>query len=296
MFERMAQGWELVKGSWTVLKLDKELLVFPLISGIACLLVLGSFALPLWSTGYLETVLEEEAARDPLGWALLFVFYVVNYFVIIFFNSALIACAIIRFKGGDPTLADGFRAALARLPQILAWALVSATVGLILRIIESRSERVGQVVAGLMGMAWSVVTYFVVPVIVIERAGPIEATRRSLDTLRKTWGEALTANFGIGLIVFLAMLIAAVPLILGGVAIAAGMVPLGIIGIVVGVALMMLVGLISAALDGILIGALYLYAAEKEVPRYFDRRVLRGAFGSRSTSATTYSGMAHRGR
>ena len=78
MFDRMARGWELAKGSWTVLKLDKELLVFPLISGIACLLVLASFALPLWNTGYLETVLEEQAADDPVGWVILFAFYVVN--------------------------------------------------------------------------------------------------------------------------------------------------------------------------------------------------------------------------
>lgn len=281
MFDRMARGWELVKGSWTVLKLDKELLLFPFISGIACLLVMASFAVPLWNTGYLETVMDEEAAKDPLGWAILFAFYVVNYFVIIFFNSALIGCAIIRFKGGDPTVADGFRAASARLPQILAWALVSATVGLVLRMIESRSERVGQFVVGLLGMAWSVMTYFVVPVIVIEKAGPVEATKRSVDTLRKTWGEALMANFGIGLIVFLAMFVAAVPLILGVVAVAAGMAALGIVGIVVGVALMILVGVISAALDGILIGALYLYAAEGEVPRHFNGRLLRDAFGSR---------------
>lgn len=281
MFDRMARGWELAKGSWTVLKLDKELLVFPLISGIACLLVLASFALPLWNTGYLETVLDEQAADDPVGWVILFAFYVVNYFVIVFFNSALIGCAIIRFKGGDPTVADGFRAASARLPQILAWAVVSATVGLVLRIIESKSERTGRFVAGLLGMAWSVVTYFVVPVIVIERAGPIEATKRSLATLRKTWGEALTANFGIGVIVFLAMLVAAVPLILGVVAVSSGMAILGAFGIAVGIGLIILVGVISSALDGILIGALYLYAAEGEAPRHFDGRLLRDAFGAR---------------
>ncbi|MFO7902255.1 MAG: DUF6159 family protein [Planctomycetota bacterium] len=281
MFDRMARGWELVKGSWTVLKLDKELLLFPFISGIACLVVLASFAVPLWNTGYLETVMEEEAAGEPLGWVILFAFYVINYFVIIFFNAALIGCAIIRFKGGDPTVADGFRAASARLPQILAWAVVSATVGIVLRIIESRSERAGRFVVGLLGMAWSVMTYFVIPVIVIEKAGPVEATKRSVATLRKTWGEALTANFGIGLIVFLAMLIAAVPLILGVVAVATGMAALGIAGIVLGVGLMILVGVISSALDGILIGALYLYAAEGEVPRHFDGGLLRSAFGSR---------------
>jgi hypothetical protein len=282
VFERIARGWELAKESWHVLKLDKELLVFPLVSGVACLLVLASFAVPLWNSDYFQAVMDEEAApQDPLAYVILFAFYFANYFVIVFFNSALVACAIIRFKGGDPMLADGFRAASARLPQIVAWALVSATVGLILRVIESRSERFGQIVAGLLGMAWSAVTYFVVPVIVIEKTGPVEATKRSLSILKKTWGEALTANFGIGFIVFLASLVGLVPIILGFVALSAGLTPLAILGIVGGVLLLILVALISSALNAIVIGALYLYAAEGSVPKHFDDQLLRDAFGSR---------------
>jgi len=279
MFTRMARGWELAKESWRVLKLDKELLVFPLVSGLACLVVLASFALPLVGTDYLKTLMEEKAApHDPLAYAILFAFYFVNYFVIVFFNSALVGCAIIRFKGGDPTVADGFRAAGDRIPQILGWALVAATVGLILRVIESRSERFGQLVAGLLGMGWSAVTYFVVPVIVIEKKGPVEATKRSLAILRHTWGEALTANFGIGLFVFLATLVAFVPIALGVVALGAGLAPLGILAIVVGVILVIVVGLISSALNAIVIAALYLYAAEGSVPKHFDNRLLADAF------------------
>src|SRR5690606_33503734 len=105
----------------------------------------------------------------------LFAYYFVNYFVIIFFNSALISCAIIRFKGGNPTLSDGFSAASSRLPQIAGWAAVAATVGVVLRIIESRSEKVGEIVAGLLGMALSAVTSFVAPLIVVVRTGPVSA-------------------------------------------------------------------------------------------------------------------------
>src|SRR5690606_34767964 len=150
---------------------------FPLMSGIACILVLVSFLAPLWGTGFLDPFLEEElnpggvdTYHQVVGAVVLFAYYFVNYFVIIFFNSALISCAIIRFKGGNPNLGDGFAAATSRLPQIAGWAAVAATVGVILRIIESRSERAGEIVAGLMGMAWSIVTYFVVPIIVVERA------------------------------------------------------------------------------------------------------------------------------
>lgn len=281
-FDRLANGWELAKESWHVLKLDKELLVFPLISGIACLIVLASFAFPLWSTGYAGVIFDDgEIPNDPVAYAVLFAFYTVNYFVIVFFNSALVACAIIRFRGGDPTLADGFRASFSRLPQILMWALVSATVGVILRVIESRAEKAGQLIAGLLGAGWSIATFFVVPVLVIEKVGPIDAVKRSFSVLRKTWGEALGANFGIGFIVFLASLVGIIPLVLGGYLLASGQpVPGGAL-IAVGVLALIVVSLISSALNSIMLAALYLYAADGQIPTHFDNSLLRNAFSPR---------------
>src|SRR5262249_35476691 len=149
--------------------------------------VLGSFAAPLWNSPYVQVVFDDgQIPNDPVAYVILFAFYAVNYFVIVFFNSALVACAIIRFKGGEPTVSDGLRAASNRLPQILAWALVSATVGIVLRTLESRSEKLGQIAAALVGAAWSIATYFVVPVLVVERVGPVEAVQRSFAVLRKT--------------------------------------------------------------------------------------------------------------
>lgn len=282
MFERIANGWELAKESARVLRLDKELLVFPLLSGIACLIVLASFAVPLWLGGYPEALSEDpEPFREPLNWLILFAFYFVNYFVIVCFNSALVACAVIRFRGGDPTLADGFRAAGNRLPQIAGWALVSATVGVILRAIESRSERAGRFVAGLLGTAWTIATYFVVPVLVVERLGPIEACKRSVAVLRRTWGEALSANFGIGVIVFLAMLPAIALLFGGGVLLAQEQFALGGALLGLGLVALLVVSLVSSALNAIVLAALYLYAADDAVPRGFDQRVLERAFAGR---------------
>jgi hypothetical protein len=287
VFERIENGWQLVRQSWEVLKLDKELLVFPLLSGIACLLVMASFALPIWASGFADSLFEKAAAGEGgqvgqseqiIGYVILFAFYFVNYFVIIFFNTALIACAIIRFKGGNPNLGDGFSAAFSRLPQIAGWALVAATVGLILKIIESSSERVGEIIASLLGMAWSAITYFVVPVIVVERTGPIQAGKRSFEILKRTWGEALVANFGIGFIMFFASLLGILPMIGGVAAVAAGHTALGILALVVGFVLLLLVSLISSAMNSIIIGALYLYASEGTVPRQFDDRLFRQAF------------------
>ncbi|MCA9077238.1 MAG: hypothetical protein KDA93_19585 [Planctomycetaceae bacterium] len=279
MFQRIANGWELARQSWEVLKLDKELLLFPLMSGIACLIVLASFAIPLWSTQFIDVVLDEGQTIDQvLAYVVLFAFYFVNYFVIVFFNTALIACAIIRFRGGDPTVSDGLQAAFSRLPQIVAWALVSATVGVILRAIESYSDKVGQLVSALLGGAWSIATYFVVPVMVVEKAGPIDAFKRSFAVLRKSWGESLSANFGIGLITFLCSLVAIIPIVLGVMALAGGQTALGGICIACGVLALIVVSLISSALNAIVVGALYLYASDGEVPQQFDARSLSHAF------------------
>ena len=128
-------------------------------------------------------------------------------------------------------------------------------------------------------MAWSAVTYFVVPVIVVEKVGPIDAAKRSLQVLKKTWGEALVANFGIGFIVFLVSLVAALPIILGVFAIGAGQTALGIVAIVIGAIAILVVSLISSALNSIIVGALYLYAAEGTIPQQFDDAMFKDAFG-----------------
>jgi hypothetical protein len=279
MFDRISNGWELAKESFRVLRMDKELLVFPFVSGISCLLVLASFALPLWNSPYVSVIFDEgQIPDDPIAYLVLFTFYLVNYFVIVFFNSGLVACAIIRFKGGDPTVADGFRAAMNRLPQLFAWALVSATVGVVLRVIESRSERAGQFAAALLGAAWSLATYFVVPILVVEQAGPIEATKRSMQVIRRSWGESLSANFSIGIIFFLLSLVGLVPLFFGIMLLANSQVVLGSVLLFCGILSLIAISLVSSALNSILIAGLYLYASEGSVPSAFDNRLLQNAF------------------
>lgn len=282
MFDRITNGWALGKESFRVLRMDKELLVFPFVSGIACLFVLASFAVPLWNSSYVTVIFDEgEVPNDPVAYIILFAFYLVNYFVILYFNSALVACALIRFKGGDPTVGDGFRAANSRLPQIFAWAAVSATVGVILRVIESQSERAGQFAAALLGAAWSLATYFVVPVLVVEKAGPVDAVKRSLSVIRRTWGESLAANFSIGFIFFLVSLVGLIPLVIGVFLLANSQVVLGSVLLIFGILSLIGISLVSSALNSILIAGLYLYAAEGSVPQSFDNDLLRDAFTPR---------------
>ncbi|MCM2374787.1 DUF6159 family protein [Aporhodopirellula aestuarii] len=289
MFERFTNGFHLARQSWEVLKTDKHLLLFPLLSGVSCLIVMATFAVPLLMSGVIEQAMQgadgEVVADDPvtnaLMWGGLFLFYFVNYFVIVFFNSALIACAVKRFYGERPTISEGLSASMARLPQIAGWALVSATVGVALRAIESRSGRLGEFIVGLLGMAWSAVTFFVVPVLVIEKVGPITAVKRSTEILKSSWGEALAGNSSIGFFCFLAMLPCIGLIIGGGVVAGNGMALLGAALALIGVLGILLVSLISSALSAIIQAAVYMYGASGTAPSGFESSTLRSAFAHR---------------
>jgi len=279
--ERIANGWALTQQSLRVLMLDKELLVFPLLSSLAAIVVTASFAFPLWSSGYIESLAESEGApNDPSVYVLLFLFYFVNYAVMIFFNAAIVSCALKRLRGGDPTVAFGLQSAMGLLPQILAWSLLSATVGFVLRMIENKAEGLGRLVVGLIGVAWSVATYFVVPVLVVERVGPIDALKSSAGILRRSWGEALVSRIGMGFIVFGAALLSFLPAVLG---IAMGNSFTVTVGIAVSVVLFLLVMAASTALQAIMVTALYEYATEGSAPSGFDERLLNGAFGPKKS-------------
>lgn len=274
---KITRTWSLMAECWQVLKSDKSLLVFPLISGICCLLLLASFAVPLFLTGAWHPPTHDDApVRQVAYFGTLFAFYVANYFIVVFFNAAMVACAAIRLGGGQPTVADGLRAAISRLPVIAGWALVSATVGLILRAIEDRSEKIGQLVAGLLGMAWTVVSFLVVPILVIENQGPIAALKGSASLLKKTWGEQLISNFSFGAI-FALLAVPAIALVgfgfyLGG--------PVVGIGCVVAAAIYLIVlTLIQSALQAIFQTALYLYARDGQVPEGFRAEALESALG-----------------
>ncbi len=188
MFARFAQSWSLIKASASVLRSDKELLLFPLLSAIASMVVAASFIVPAVLGGAVTT-LGDGGHVSPTLYLGLFAFYVVQYFVIIFFNTALVGAAMIRLRGGDPTVADGFRIALSKLPAILGYAVISATVGVLLRALQERAGFIGRYVVGLIGLAWTVASFLVVPVLANHDVGPIDAVKRSAELLKKTWGE-----------------------------------------------------------------------------------------------------------
>ncbi len=274
---KIRSGWTLARQSLHLLMMDKELLVFPLLSGISCFLVLASFVAGVWATGIAG---EEGAAGRGVSWVVLFAYYFANYFVIVYFNSALVACAMIRFRGGVPTVAAGMRAARERLAQIAAWALLAATVGVLLKMIEERVQFVGRIVIALLGAAWTIGSYFVVPVLVVEKIGPVDAFKRSVLILKKAWGESIVGNLGLGLITFLVTLalLIATGIVTMVLAVNIGSIGVALAGFVVMVLIVVLAALVGSALNAIVLSALYLYATEGKVPEAFAGARLQEAF------------------
>lgn len=280
MFERFSRSWQLVKASASVLSQDKELLVFPAVSAVATFIVGACFVLPMIGLGGfdgLDRVAEGEANIGLYLWA--FGFYVAQYFVIFFFNAALVGAAMIRLEGGDPTVADGFRIAFGKIGPILGYAAIAATVGMILRAIQERAGFIGKWVAGLLGVAWTVASYMVVPILVTRNVGPLDAVKESASMLRRTWGENVIGQGGLGLVFGLVqVLLIVIGIVLFIAAASTQSVALMAIVGVGAVAAVILVALVQTALSGIYAAALYRHASGQQSVSGFDPQLLQNAF------------------
>jgi hypothetical protein len=275
MFDRIKRSFDLVRASAQVLRQDNHLMLFPVISAIAWLLVAGAFALPLF--GY--------EAYDGLGkgavYSTAFLFYVVQYFVIFYFNTALVGAVMIRLDGGSPTLADGLRIANSRLGAILGYAVISATVGVILRTIQERVGFIGRFIVGLIGAGWAVATFLVVPVIVMRDRGAVASISESTALLKRTWGENVVGQVGLGAAFGLVYFgLAGGAVVLAMLLLAAGTVSPVLFVLFAAVVVLALLAcvLFQATLSGIYSAVLYRYAFDGSGTPGFDGDVLASSF------------------
>lgn len=279
MFERFSRSWALIRASAAVLRQDTELLALPAVSGLATLLVALSFAAPfvLWAAGHPQAMEQGEIPPLWLLWG--FLFYLVQYFVIFYFNTALVGAASIRLDGGDPTVRDGLRMANSRLSVIFGYAMVAATVGLLLRAIEERAGAVGKWVVGLLGVAWTVASFLVVPVLVHRDVGPLEALKESAALLKQTWGENLIGQGGVGIVFgLMQLLLWLVVLVPAFAALFGQQTALFFALVFLGVIASLLLGLVQAALSAIYSAALYRHASGLAAGPEFPSALLAGAF------------------
>jgi hypothetical protein len=274
-YPRLQNGFTLLGCTWRVLVTDKHLLLFPIVSGLLFVLVLLAFLIPLVAVVNWDQQVAANNGKKPLwiypfGFGLAFALH----FVKTFCKMALVKCALLRFTGSESSVAAGFGGALTRLHQVLAWALVSATLGLILTIIEHIHRKIGEAVREIVGAAWGTLTYFVVPVMVAKGNFPFKAIGRSVTLLCEVWGKANESHLGLRYVLNL-LLIPVILLLIIGVYL---WVKYSWVWILPGVIALLLHMAIGAALDMILSTALYRYASTGRVPRPFDPDLMAVAF------------------
>jgi hypothetical protein len=209
-FTRLSNGWQIALNSFTVLKENRQLILFPILSGISMILVISSFVVALVASGRwdADTVREYGTVTNYM---IVFLYYVVNYFIIVFFNTALVHCTHLYFMGEEVTIRKGLQFSMSRIGVIFSWAVFAATVGTALRILQDNLGWIGKIITGLIGIVWSVTTFFVVPVIAYENLGPLAAFKRSASLMKEKWGESLGATFSFGLVQIVAILLLMVP-------------------------------------------------------------------------------------
>ncbi|MEX2256731.1 MAG: DUF6159 family protein [Acidimicrobiia bacterium] len=275
---RIKNSWELGKISWGVLRSDRSLAAFPLLSAIASLIVIGVFAGLIAATG-LDTD-EGQESLEAIGYVFIVVAYVALAFVNTYFTAGLVAGANKVLDGQRTTLGESIGEASSKLHRILPWALVQATVSIIISAIEDQAGWLGQIIASLIGAAWSVVTFLTIPIIMLEDLGPWNALKRSGTLTKKTWGENIVAQAGFGLLALVAML-PGIALI--GIAVATNeivaIVALGALGAV----WIAIVSVVIGAMSGIYRTALYRFAVDGKAPTAFAGADLAGAFGPRKS-------------
>ncbi|MGH8077167.1 MAG: DUF6159 family protein [Lysobacter sp.] len=276
MFEKFSRSWELVKASAAVLRSDKELMLFPVISTIATLIVLATFAVPTFAWRVFES------GFSVTGVVWVFLFYFCQYSVIIFFNCALVGAAMIRLEGGDPTIKDGLEIARSRIMPILGYAAIAATVGVLLQSLRNRDNNfIVRMIGSGLGAMWTLATFLVVPVLVSQDIGPIDALKRSIKLLKRTWGENAIGTVGLGLafgLITFAMVAVGIVLAFLAAQLSIGLAIAVAVVFVIGT---LLLGVYQAALSGVYSAALYRYATHGEAPAGFEGLQLQHAFGAK---------------
>ncbi|MFM9105975.1 MAG: DUF6159 family protein [Chloroflexota bacterium] len=281
------RSWSLLLASWALLKEQPSLLIFPVLAAPAFV----AFTALAAGGGFLIAATGPDGA-DPttsrlvLGFALMALGFYVFSFATVFLNTALAGCVLLRLRGGDPTVADGFRIARSRLGAIAGYAAIASVVGAAISAIQEKAGGFGQIAGALGGLAWGLATALVMPVLAAENVGPVAAITRSSGLLKRTFGAQIAGSLSLGAIVAVPMLLVGLA---GGGLIALGtnsgsgaLTAAGIAVLVAGLGLLLLLSAtVLSALQQIFLTAVYHYAEDGQSDRWFTEDMLRSAFPAR---------------
>jgi hypothetical protein len=274
---RIRTGWSLTKASWKVLKADRSLAVFPAVA--IWVAWFGAMVVVMVGVGVADAV---NVPGVVIPFLLAGVY--VAIFSIVYFNVALAGAAQLSIDGRDTTLRDGLAAARKRRGVIAQWALLQFGLGLLISVIGSllgggngQPSPAASLLTTIAGFAWSVASFFVIPVLALEGLGPRPALHRSVGLVREHWGESIVGRTGITGIIFL---IALVPVV--ACSLATDSLSPDSAGAAAGSALLCLVILtalaLGTALSVIFKVEMYRYATGGKLTGAFDQQTVESVF------------------
>lgn len=279
---KLQRSWRLFWACWAIFRSQPEMMIYPAIGGVASLgfiaLILGPFALD----GRMWALFDESGSIKPQAAIISFLLGLGVSIIANFCATALAAASMAKLAGKQISVEDAFEIAASRFGAIVGYSLIAATVGLILRAIEERGGLIGAIFALIASVAWSLASFLVIPILVMEQVGPVDAMQRSTSLLKKTWGEQVAGTFGIGLatgIVSTLVIMVSICLVLA--ARMVGLWPLQVFFIAAGVVAVLSVMLISRTMSGIYTAAVYAYATQGRLMPGLDNDLIAGAFEPR---------------
>jgi hypothetical protein len=289
---RLGNSWNVFKQSLTVVKQDKELLLLPVIAGLASFLIFLSFVFPAYTVGLLERAASgTDQNAEYTVYGLMLVMYLILSFITIYFQAALMFGADERLGGGNPTLGTALRGANKRLGKIFVWSLFAATVSLLIQALEAALRRFGNqlaasIIGSILGTAWTLMTFFVIPAVVFENKGPFDALKRSGSLFKQRWGESLVGHYGIGAIMGLFTFLSILGI--GFVAFLVGSInpTIMIAVLVIGILWLVFLAVLGAALSGVYKVALYRFATKGQVAPQFTPESIQNAYTPTHVSAS----------
>ena len=284
VMDRLSRSWNVTKQTFSVMMHDKEILLFPILAAIFSLISFAALVAPIMATAFVSGALGSEAS-GLIFYVGIFAFYFLSAFFSVFFNAGVVHIAKTRMEGGGATFMDGIRAAFSHFGKLLQWSLLTATIGLILSTLESQARKkggvlgmIGKLAVSLIGLAWAIVSTFVVPAIVLKDEGPIDALKSSVAAIKKTWGESLIKWFGLNTVKNAIVLLLSLFLLIPGVFAFGVSIPLAVTLIGSWILCVALVSIVFKAAEMIFDTALFMYAETGKEPAMFTKEVISGAF------------------
>lgn len=282
---RLSTGWLLFKQSLRVLQANHSLLHYPLIGGLfsmllflllgaAVLLSKHTFLIPPAHPGP-----NQQASVTPLGYLLIFVYYVLAYFIVNLYTAGLAANVLDLYQGKSQHYGFYMGKARGKAKTIFVFSVIEATVGMILRTIAERSRLLGRIIIRLIGAVWSIATLFVDQIIISSDDGAVPAIKHSAQLIRATWGQNLAGRVSFGVIYLLSyVLLIPVCIVLIVIGAAIGGAIGAVVAIILCLAILLAFTVVASAASSVLNTALFFYAQNKQIPAAFDAELLNSVF------------------